>query len=190
MNETYFDLQTPPRDLLPREFRCRHALRASAEHLIQSAEHLAGAAPTYHEALQHSLRSIRQAYTALLEWHGLPPVAGAPLADLAAPAGRLVSALRTCWDVTFPIAPLEDAPSDGLPVMMREQAETSYYTARNTLAVVIGSLPERATREAIRLLNHAQAIRIGRIAPAPSKPRQTSKATFGRTARLHPGVTV
>lgn len=189
MTATYIDLQTPPNEVLSQRIRCRRALEASAAHLIRAAGLLAGAAPAYDEALQQSLQAIRQAYTALLEWHNLSPRAGVPLAELAAPAERLVSALRTCWDVTFAIAPFEGTPGGGLPVVVRERAETSYYTARNTLAVVIDSLPEGVTGDAIRSLDRAQAIRTGRIEPTGEAARAPRTAP-GRPARLRPVATV
>ncbi len=189
MTATYIDLQAPPGEVLSQEIRCRRALEASAAHLVRTAEHLAGAAPAYDDALQQSLQAIRQAYTALLEWHSLSPVADAPLGELAAAAQRLANVLRTCWDVTFTIAPLEGIPGGGLPVVVRERAETSYYTARNTLAVVIGSLPERITGDAVGALNRAQAIRIGRIEPA-GEAALASKTVRARAARLRPVATV
>lgn len=168
LNETDLDLQTSASDVLPRRSHCRQALEASAERLNRVAENLTGAAPDYPEALRDNLQAIRQAYRALLSWHRAVPPDDAPMDELARPAEDLASMLRTCRDRTHVLVSLEAALGRGGPLshVAKEEIRTGYFTARNTLAVVIGSLPEDVTASAIERLNRAEAIRLGRIGPA------------------------
>lgn len=175
MTRTYPALQGAP-PLAPHETQCRRALDASAAHLGRGAQHLACAAPDYHAALRATLYAIRHAYTALLAWHGHSPRPEAPLVELARPAEQLASMLRTCQDRACMLEDLEASLQRGAKatVTVREAVQTSYYTARNTLSVVLGELPERITGEAIWALNRAQAIRIGWTQTA-HEPAQEAK---------------
>ena len=194
MNETYTDLQVSPREVRPSETRCRQALEASSWHLEGSARALARPAPDHREALTRSLESIRKAYAALLEWHGRTPRPDAALAELARPAEALASMMRTCQGRALPVEALEatfDDPSRPA-IEMREGVQMSYYTARNTLSVVLGSLPERLTGEGIRSINRAQAIHLGRIEPDAEEqepaPDRTVQAAPRRASCLRPGA--
>lgn len=176
--------QISPRVARLQEAQSQRALDAAAAHLIRSAQHLVVPTPDYREALRHSIQAIRQAYIAFLVWHSLPPRPQASLAELGGPAEQLASMLRTCRRRALPLEPLEAAFESGtaLTAAVREEVETSYYTARNTLAVVLGELPERITLEAIKGLNRAQATRSGLFTPAPSEPRPAVQTAPGRPA--------
>ena len=167
-----FEDQQPPRVTRPVEEPVREALEASAQHLVGAAQHLAGAAPDYREALRHSLQAIRQAYTGFLVWHDLPPRPETTLNELAVPAEHLASMLRTVRRRARSLEPLEATFGGGAArsVKVREDVEAGFYTARNTLAVVLGELPARLTREAARTLHRAQALRVGRLSLAPEEP--------------------
>ncbi len=182
--------------------RSRSALLASTDHLAHAARLLAGAPPDYREVLRHTLQTLRQAYTALLTAHHLPVHPEAPLDALAAPAVRLASMLYTYRRRALPLEPLQAALDGGgaLTVATREAVEEGYYTARNTLGVVIGSLPEPVTRDADRALQCTEAAGLGRARPAPEAPRPiASPAPVRRTpaqaegagaaGRSHPLVT-
>ena len=192
MTQTFAALQTPPHERRRQEVNSRRALEAAAAHLVRTAQHLSGAEPSYAEALRDSLQALRQAYTALLEWHSLPPRPDARLAELARPAERLDSMIRTCWDRAGTLEALEAALGSGaaLTGTVREQIATSYFTARNTLAVVLGALPERITPDAIWSLNRAEAIRAGRTEAPREEPesRRTPLSVLGRPARRRPAA--
>lgn len=185
MTPTYEDLQAAPSAPRLLEIQTRDALDASAGHLLSNARRLAGPNPNHREALNDALQSIRASYTALLAWNHLTPGAAAPLAELARTAESFASMLRTCRNRTGALEALDaTVRGDASPtVAVREAVETSYYTARNTLAVVLGSLPERITEEALHTLNRAQAARIGWLKPAPeaneaaNAPRRPVTAT-------------
>lgn len=179
MKPTYRALQQSPRAARPQDARCRRALEAAAAHLECSAQHLAATPPEYRQALACSLTSLRQAYTALLEYHSFPPGIGATLAEMSAPAEGLVSMLRIYNNRALPLEDMAEAIPDGrAPLAVREAVEMSFFLARDTLSVVLGSLPEALTEGAIRPLNRAQAIRMGRLnvasaATSPGLPRSS-----------------
>lgn len=145
----------------PQDAACRDALNDAAAHLERSARLLARPEPDYTEVLTSTLRVARQAYTALLEWHSLPPREDASLDELARPAERLASMLRTCRDRGLPIERAVAGLGAGAPatIAVREAALASYFTARNTLITVIAELPERVGRKATAGVVRAQAIR-------------------------------
>jgi hypothetical protein len=177
---TYADYQVAPRTGRPNETRSRQALESAGRNLEDSARLLAHPSPDYREALSRSLRSIRQSYVALLEWHGLTPETDGPISRLGRPAEGLSSMLRTCLEHTLPLEDL-DATYEDLrrpEVERREFSIQSYYTARNTLLVVVGSLPERLTVEAIYAINRSHAISIGRMDPdgADTQPARNGSA--------------
>ncbi|MEX0601123.1 MAG: hypothetical protein WD205_10790 [Rhodothermales bacterium] len=75
----------PPKITRAGEAACRQALQTSSRHLESCARVLAPSDPDYHGALKHSLESIRQAFAALLAWHGRAPRPDATLTELPPP---------------------------------------------------------------------------------------------------------
>lgn len=136
-------------------------LHDAAADLVSAAGLLSASAPEYAGALTNIVWSIRQSYQALLAYHGLPSPEGTPLAETARSAERLASILRTNIDRALPLEPLEAAVRRGraVDISVREAILTGYHTARNTLATVLGELPEAIGREVRESLRHAEAIR-------------------------------
>lgn len=168
---TYMDLQHKPAAGRERERRTQELLTKAARRLLRAAELLASDEPNYREVLEESVGAIRQGYESMLEWHDLAFPRSVSLGELALPAENLASMLRTSRDRTLHLEALQNTLRDGAAVLLtaREQVTMSYYTARNTLLIILASLPARLTGEPAALIERAQAVRTGRAeAPSPS----------------------
>ncbi len=139
-------------------------VKEAAEHLVRSARFFSEKPADYVAGAREALRSVQQSYEAILAWHGFPVEADMTLNTLAESAGNAVSMLRTSHKRALHLESLVATftENEEASVNQREGAVTGYFTARNTLSVVVGSLPQSVVKEAIPLLNKAESIRTGR----------------------------
>lgn len=186
MKSTFEELQAAPQIARPREALSVTALDASGRHLVKAARQLADSNPNYQEVLDQSLEAMRHAYLALLEWNGMAPDAGASLAEMATSAEQLVNVLRTCRHRADPLEGIATSlrGGAGVTISVREEVRSGYYTARNSLSVVLGSLPERLPHDGILALNLAEAIRMGRRETIREGRSISDMATSPRTKRI------
>lgn len=142
----------------------RNLLRDAAQHLIQSRDLLLGSHPDYAQGLTASVRVIRQALHAFILWHSLPYPEGTPLRRLARRAVSLASILETPIQQALPLETLDAALSKkaSFTISEREAAQTSYYTARNTLYTVLNCLPA-SIRQAVQPITE-----FSEVAPPPT----------------------
>ncbi len=148
----------------------------SANHLQRAAEALTRSPVDYGGAARAALESVRRSYRAVIAWHRLPTDQDAGLVTLADSAKNSASMLRTSYKRALHLETLvktmkqnEEATLD-----QRENAATGFFTARNTLSVVIGTLPYHVVADAIPVINRAESIRSGRDIPSSDREALTS----------------
>lgn len=163
----------------------RSRLRASADHLVRSAEFLAASPVDLVAGAGEALKSVRSAYEALLAWHNDMVGEDESLAEIARRAESAASMLRTSYKRALHLETVVATftTNEGASITQRENAVTGYYTARNTLSIVIGSLPAHVVEESIPVVNRAESIRREREIPSMDRGVLSSRQPVYPTTR-------
>ena len=166
MQATFEHVQVEPGSTRSGDSAAIDYLDEAGRLLVESAGHLAKNPPEHHKSAAASLASVVASYRALLQWHGNEPADDASLTTLARRAESFASMLRTYHNHTIALdaVALSMAGAESPNITQREGAFTGFHTARNTLTVVVRSLPKRMTEGAAQALGEATRIQSGAIA--------------------------
>ena len=122
----------------------RRLLSQSADALHQARRSLFQIQPDYHTTLSSSLQVLRLSLRALVLWHSIPVPEDLPLRRLTYQAKQLAPMLLTYEKLSVPLEELAERVEHECNcsnVADREIIQRGYYTARNTLDIVLRSLP-------------------------------------------------